>query len=258
MKKLDVIAVSLLVVGGLNWGLVGLAGFDLVALISGAGVFGAKNAVGAFIYVLVGAAALYQALGWKSIQRRWVAVTAMVLAFSFSGLAQAGSCGSQGTTSGAQGAHPAESTGQWQKAMKDTAVKHDLVDVAVQAGGFQTLVAAVQAAGLVDVLKGKGPFTVFAPTDDAFAKLPAGTLEALLQDPDKLASILTYHVVAGKLMAQDVVKLSSTRTVQGQNVTFKTDQGVRINEANVIQTDIAAANGVIHVIDAVILPKDNL
>ena len=131
----------------------------------------------------------------------------------------------------------------------------DIVDTAVAAGSFKTLVAAVQAAGLVDTLKGVGPFTVFAPTDAAFAKLPAGTVEALLGDTPKLASILTYHVVAGRVMAADVMKLTSAATVQGQTVTIDTSKGVQINGANVTQADIAADNGVIHVIDAVLLPK---
>jgi len=131
----------------------------------------------------------------------------------------------------------------------------DIVDVALAAGSFKTLCAAVQAAGLVDTLKGKGPFTVFAPTDEAFGKLPKGTVESLLKDIPKLTSILTYHVVAGKVMAADVVKLTSAKTVQGQSVTIDTKNGVSINGAKVVKTDIAADNGVIHVIDSVILPR---
>ena len=116
----------------------------------------------------------------------------------------------------------------------------------------------MQAAGLVETLKGPGPFTVFAPTDEAFAKLPAGTLESLLKPENKakLAGILTYHVVAGKVMAADVVKLTSEKTVNGQSVKIAVDGGkVKVNDANVVKTDIAASNGVIHVIDAVLLPK---
>src|SRR5581483_11154976 len=127
----------------------------------------------------------------------------------------------------------------------------DIVDTAV-AGGFNTLVAAVKAAGLVDTLKGPGPFTVFAPTDAAFAKLPAGTLESLLKPENKakLQSILTYHVVAGKLMAADVVKLKSAKTVQGESIAIKTvNGGVMVDKANVTKTDIETSNGVIHVID---------
>jgi len=134
----------------------------------------------------------------------------------------------------------------------------DIVDTAVAAGSFNTLAAALNAAGLVDTLKGDGPFTVFAPTDAAFAKLPAGTVESLLEPANKeqLVAVLTYHVVAGKVMAADVVKLSSAQTVNGQSVTIKVADGtVSIDGATVTATDIAASNGVIHVIDSVILPN---
>jgi len=134
----------------------------------------------------------------------------------------------------------------------------DIIDTAVAAGSFKTLAAAVTAAGLVDTLKGAGPFTVFAPTDDAFAKLPAGTVDALLKDIPKLTAILTYHVVAGKVMAADVVKLDgkSATTVQGGEVKISTAGGVKLNgTANVVKTDIECTNGVIHVLDAVILPS---
>lgn len=136
----------------------------------------------------------------------------------------------------------------------------DIVDTAVAAGNFKTLVTAVKAAGLVDTLKGRGPFTVFAPTDDAFAKLPKGTVEALLKDIPKLKAVLTYHVVAGKVMAADVVKLKNAKTVQGQDVKIDASKwhlhkNVKVNDANVIKADIATDNGVIHVIDKVILPK---
>lgn len=138
------------------------------------------------------------------------------------------------------------------------AKKKDIVDTAVAAGSFTTLVAAIKAAGLVDTLKGEGPFTVFAPTDEAFAKLPAGTLEMLLKPENKaqLAAILAYHVVSGKVKAKDVVKLTSAKTVQGSNVAIMIkDGGVVLNSSsNVTSTDIATSNGVIHVIDAVILP----
>lgn len=138
-----------------------------------------------------------------------------------------------------------------------SAAQADIVDTAVGAGSFKTLVAAVKAAGLVDVLKGEGPFTVFAPTDEAFAKLPAGTVESLLkpENKDKLVAILTYHVVPGKVMAADVVKLSDAKTVQGEPVAIKVEDGkVFVNQAQVVKTDIGTSNGVIHVIDAVILP----
>jgi len=131
----------------------------------------------------------------------------------------------------------------------------DIVDTAVSAGQFNTLAKALTEAGLVETLKGKGPFTVFAPTDEAFAKLPPGTLEALLADKAKLTAVLTYHVVAGKVMAADVVKLSEAKTVQGQNVKIGTMGGVMVNDAHVVKTDIMASNGVIHVIDKVILPN---
>ena len=131
----------------------------------------------------------------------------------------------------------------------------DIVDTAVSAGQFNTLAKALTEAGLVETLKGAGPFTVFAPTDEAFAKLPAGTLEALLKDKEQLTAVLTYHVVAGKVMASDVVKLSEAKTVQGQNVKIDTMGGVMVNDAHVVKTDIMASNGVIHVIDKVILPN---
>ncbi|MEG3927106.1 fasciclin domain-containing protein [Microcoleus sp. D3_18a_C4] len=130
----------------------------------------------------------------------------------------------------------------------------DIVDTAVSAGSFTTLVAAVQAAGLVDTLKGAGPFTVFAPTDEAFAKLPAGTVEALLNDIPKLTKILTYHVVSGKVMAADVVNLTSAKTVEGSEVKIDASNGVKINDSTVTTADVAADNGVIHIIDSVLLP----
>jgi uncharacterized surface protein with fasciclin (FAS1) repeats len=142
-------------------------------------------------------------------------------------------------------------------ALASLASAADIVDTAV-AGGFITLVAAVKAAGLVDTLKGPGPFTVFAPTDAAFAKLPAGTLESLLKPENKakLVSILTYHVVAGKVMAADVVKLKSAKTVEGESIAIKTaDGGVMVDKAHVTKTDIETSNGVIHVIDTVLMPK---
>jgi len=136
--------------------------------------------------------------------------------------------------------------------------KKDIVDTAVSAGNFQTLAAALKAAGLVETLKGKGPFTVFAPTDEAFAKLPEGTVETLLkpENKDKLTAVLTYHVVPGKVMAKDVVNLSSAKTVQGSEVKIAVNDGkVKVDNATVVATDIEAGNGVIHVIDSVILPQ---
>ncbi|HET9625395.1 MAG TPA: fasciclin domain-containing protein [Kofleriaceae bacterium] len=132
----------------------------------------------------------------------------------------------------------------------------DIVDTAVAAGNFKTLAKALTEAGLVDTLKGKGPFTVFAPTDEAFAKLPKATLDALLKDKQKLTAVLTYHVVAGKVMAADAAKLTSAKTVNGQSLTIKAANGsVKIDGATVVKADIVASNGVIHVIDSVLLPK---
>ena len=136
--------------------------------------------------------------------------------------------------------------------------KADIVDTAISAGSFKTLVAAVQAAGLVDTLKGPGPFTVFAPTDEAFAKLPPGTVENLLkpENKTKLAAILTYHVVSGNVTAGQVVKMNTAATVNGKSLRITVKNGsVMVDNANVIKTDIATSNGVIHVIDSVVLPK---
>ncbi|CAI3802006.1 fasciclin domain-containing protein [Rheinheimera sp. MM224] len=136
------------------------------------------------------------------------------------------------------------------------AAKADIVDTAVAAGSFNTLVTAVKAADLVDTLKGAGPFTVFAPNDAAFAKIPAADLQALLKDKAALGKVLTYHVVAGKVMAADVVKLTSAKTVQGQELKIAVKDGVvYVDGAKVISTDIETSNGVIHVIDSVVLPK---
>jgi uncharacterized surface protein with fasciclin (FAS1) repeats len=133
----------------------------------------------------------------------------------------------------------------------------DIVDTAVEAGSFKTLAAALKAADLIETLKGKGPFTVFAPTDEAFAKLPKGTVEELLKPENKakLAGILTYHVVSGKVEAKDAVKLKSAKTVNGASFKISaSDAGVMVDKAKVVKTDIQCTNGVIHVIDAVILP----
>lgn len=135
---------------------------------------------------------------------------------------------------------------------------HDIIDTAVAAGTFKTLAAAVTAAGLVDTLKGAGPFTVFAPSDDTFAKLPAGTVEGLLKDIPKLTAVLTYHVVAGKVMAADVMTMDgkTAATVNGALLKISTTGGVKLNgEVKVVATDIACTNGVIHVIDSVLLPS---
>jgi transforming growth factor-beta-induced protein len=164
-----------------------------------------------------------------------------------------------GATIGA--AHAGECPLSAKKSVKVHAVKlaekKDIVDTAVGADAFSTLVAAVKAAGLVETLKGDGPFTVFAPTNEAFAKLPEGTVESLLkpENKDKLVAVLTYHVVPGKVMAADVVKLKNAKTVQGGEVDIVVADGkVKVDNANVVKTDIECSNGVIHVIDAVILP----
>ena len=142
-------------------------------------------------------------------------------------------------------------------AFGNTQQKKDIVDTAVAAGNFKTLVTAVKAAGLVDTLKGEGPFTVFAPTDEAFAKIPEDKLQALLKDKKALTAVLTYHVVSGKVMAADVVKLDSAKTVQGQSLGIVTKDGkVTINGVNAVKTDIVCKNGVIHVIDAVLMPPE--
>ncbi len=140
-----------------------------------------------------------------------------------------------------------------------SAEKHDIVDTAVKAKTFNTLAAVLKAADLIDTLKGDGPFTVFAPTDDAFAKLPKGTVESLLkpENKDKLTAILTYHVVAGKVPAATVVKLDSAKTVNGAEVSINAgDDGVKVNKSNVVKTDIQCSNGLIHVIDTVLLPPE--
>jgi uncharacterized surface protein with fasciclin (FAS1) repeats len=138
------------------------------------------------------------------------------------------------------------------------AASKDIVDTAVAAGSFKTLVTALQAADLVDTLKGPGPFTVFAPTDDAFAKIPKADLDALLKDKKALTTVLTYHVVAGKVMAADVVKLTQANTLEGSTVKITVMGGkVMVNNANVTATDIVASNGVIHVIDTVLMPPKN-
>jgi uncharacterized surface protein with fasciclin (FAS1) repeats len=138
------------------------------------------------------------------------------------------------------------------------AAKKDIVDTAIAAGDFKTLATALQAAGLVDTLKGPGPFTVFAPTDEAFAKLPPGTVEDLLkpENKQKLTAILTYHVVPGEVLAKDVVKLKEAKTVNGKELQITVQDGkVMVNGANVVKTDIKCSNGVIHVVDSVLLPQ---
>jgi len=247
MKKLDVIAAMLLVVGGLNWGSIALGGPDLVATL-----FGAGTGLSRLVYGLVGLSALWQVAQWQAIQKRWLARPAGALAAAMLMLFAAGSLEAQSAP-----------------AMSATAMDAEpatVVDAAVAAGDFKTLVAAVQAADLGPTLSGKGPFTVFAPTDAAFGKLPEGTVPALLKDKAKLTAILTYHVVPGRLTAKDL----KARADKDGYVTLKTVNGADLKihfagstvhvgdkQAVVTGTDVAAKNGIIHVIDAVLLPPQS-
>jgi uncharacterized surface protein with fasciclin (FAS1) repeats len=137
----------------------------------------------------------------------------------------------------------------------NSAAKQDIVDTAISAGNFNTLLTAAKAAGLVDTLKSDGPYTLFAPTDEAFAAIPKAQLNALLQDKEALTKVLTHHLVKGKVMARDVMKLDSAPTLAGQSVTINTANGVQVSDANVIKADIITSNGVIHVVDKVIMPN---
>jgi uncharacterized surface protein with fasciclin (FAS1) repeats len=227
MNALGVLTLILLIVGGLNWGLVGALGVDLVAAIFG------QSALANVVYLLVGSSAvfqlvrlLYPAPPQTASVRRVAAVVAIA--------------GLTLLTSTAQAQTPAPK---------------DIVDTAVANGSFKTLATALQAAGLVETLKGAGPFTVFAPTDAAFAKIPKETLDALLKDKQKLTAVLTYHVVAGKVAAADVVKLKSAKTLNGQEASIHAAGGsVMVGNAKVVQTDIMTSNGIIHVIDTVLMP----
>jgi uncharacterized surface protein with fasciclin (FAS1) repeats len=239
MKKFDVIAAVLLIIGGLNWGLIGVGGPDLVA-----SLFGEASGMSRLVYGLVGVSALWQALQWKAIQQRWLsrptaAMSAAVLTLMAVGTLQA------------------------QSAQEKATEPMSIVQTAISAGQFKTLASALQAADLVPALEGAGPFTVFAPTDAAFAKLPKGTLEALLKDKAKLTAILTYHVVPGVVTAAE---LASRADMKG-NVMLKTLNGadIRIHQmgksvhvgdkmSNVTGADVRASNGIIHIIDAVVLP----
>lgn len=187
-----------------------------------------------------------------------MAAAALLAGLGIASAGLAGTCGSsdkaeKATTHGAtfQAASVTTAGGT-----ANSAATADIIDTAVGAGSFKTLATALTAAGLVETLKGSGPFTVFAPTDEAFAKLPKGTLEALLADKAALTKVLTYHVVSGNVLAADVVKLTKATTVQGSTVKIKSNkQGVRVNDANVVKTDVLATNGVIHVIDTVLIPR---
>lgn len=244
MKKLDVIAAVLLVVGGLNWGSIALGGPDLVATL-----FGAGSGLSRLVYGLVGLSAVWQVVQWQAIQKRWLARPAVAVAAALLVMVSAGSLEAQSApamTTVAMAAEPAT-----------------VVEAAVAAGAFTTLVTAVKAADLVPTLSGEGPFTVFAPTDAAFAKLPEGTIPALLKDKAKLTAILTYHVVPGRLTAADL----KAKADKDGYVTLKTVNGADLKihfagstvhvgdkQAVVTGTDVAAENGIIHVIDAVLMP----
>ena len=183
-----------------------------------------------------------------------VAIGAVFTYQALAGTCQIGAC--QASNYKQTSAQAADHTGHEHTAYRP--VQSDIVDTAVGAENFKTLVAAVKAAGLVDALKGTGPFTVFAPTDEAFAKLPEGTVEALLKDKDKLAKILTYHVVNGSVTSKDVAKLNSAGTLQGAILRIDASKGVRVNDANVVTADLRASNGIIHVIDTVLLPPSDI
>ncbi len=241
MKKLDILAAVLLVIGGLNWGLIGAGGPDVVGAL-----FGTGSALSRVVYLLVGVSAVWQVFQWKAIQQRWMRRAPAMAAAALLALVAV---------------TPAQAQ------MPDMAPPGTIVETAVGAGQFNTLVTAVTAAGLVETLNSAGPFTVFAPTDSAFAKLPEGTLAGLLQDKAALTSVLTYHVVAGRLTAADL----KTRADKDGYVTLKTVQGsdLRIHlagdkvhvgdkSANVIAADVPASNGIIHVIDAVLLPPKKM
>ncbi len=242
MKNVDVAAAVLLVVGGLNWGLIGLGGPDLVAALLGQASWASR-----LVYGLVGVSAVWQALQWKGIQRRWLARPQAVLPVIALALLAAAPLTAQ---------QPVE-TGM--------AKPGTVVETAIAAGQFKTLATALETAGLVETLQGKGPFTVFAPSDAAFAKLPKGTLDGLLQDKAKLTKVLTYHVVAGDISAADLQARADKdgyvrlKTVEGSELTIHlAGKAVHVGKgmANVTSADVPASNGVIHVIDAVLLPPN--
>ena len=245
MKNIDVAAAVLLVVGGLNWGLIGLGGPDLVAALLGQASWASR-----LVYGLVGVSAVWQALQWKGIQRRWLPRPQAVLPVIGLALLAAVPLTAQ---------QPGVETGMAKPGTMN------VVETAVAAGQFKTLATALQTAGLVETLQGKGPFTVFAPTDAAFAKLPKGTLDGLLQDKAKLTKVLTYHVVAGDVSAADLKSRAdrngyvTLKTVEGSELTIQlTTKGVSVGRemADVTSADVPASNGVIHVIDAVLLPPN--
>jgi uncharacterized surface protein with fasciclin (FAS1) repeats/uncharacterized membrane protein YuzA (DUF378 family) len=233
MKVLSKLAAILLIVGGLNWGLVAIAEFDLVAEIVGL-EFGETNALSRVIYGLVGLAAVY-AIGLLVTNRgRAVQPMTAALMVGVVTLALIGASSTASASSRAQGT---------------------IVETAVASGQFKTLAKLLTSAGLVGTLQKPGPYTVFAPTDAAFAKVPAKTLNALAKDKAKLKAVLLYHVVAGKVTASNVVKLSSAKTANGERVRIRVaSSNVFVNNAKVTKPDVMAANGVIHIINRVLIP----
>jgi uncharacterized surface protein with fasciclin (FAS1) repeats len=233
MRFLNTLAAILLIVGGLNWGLVAIAEFDLVAKVVGL-EFGETNALSRIIYGLVGLAAVY-AIGLLVTSRgRGVQPIAAALAVGAIALAAVGAS----TTASA---NPRE--------------QGTIVETAVAAGQFKTLTKLLTSTGLVGTLQKPGPYTVFAPTDAAFRKVPAGTLKALAKDKAKLKAVLLYHVVTGKVTASKVVKLSSAKTANGERVRIRVaGSNVFINNARVTKPDVMASNGVIHVVNRVLIP----
>jgi uncharacterized surface protein with fasciclin (FAS1) repeats len=234
MKKLDLLAATLVVIGGLNWGLVAVAKFDLVAWIVGLD-FGQTNVASRIVYGLVGLAAVYWAGSLLTSARRprahavvAAAVTALVLSLAL-GVATA--------TAGPK------------------AGEKNVVQTAIAAGQFKTLASLLQKAGLAGTLEGRGPFTVFAPTDAAFAKVPKATLASLAKNKAKLRAVLLYHVVKGKVTATQAMKLHSAKTLEGMPVSIRVSGGkVIVGGATVVKANVMASNGVIHVINKVLIP----
>jgi uncharacterized surface protein with fasciclin (FAS1) repeats len=233
MKKLDLLAAALLVVGGLNWGLVAIAEFDLVAWLFGE-EFGATNVASRIVYGLVGLAALYGILAL--VARRGGQPAARAVTTSLALVAVLAVAVPAGAATPSQ--------------------ERNIVQTAAGAGSFKTLTKLVKRAGLARTLQRPGPYTVFAPTDAAFAKVPKRTLAALLEDRAKLRAVLLYHVAGGRLPAADVVERSSIETLNGQRVRVRVrDSRVFLNRARVTTPDVTASNGVIHVINRVLIPR---
>ncbi len=227
MKKINILALSLLIVGGLNWGLWGFFQFDLVAALFG----GNATVLSRLVYGIVGLSAVFLAFRLKSFAVRTAA--AAIVGLTLAGMS---------VTPAVAGGH-------------EKGLKHDIIETATSDTNFTTLATALEKADLIETLRGKGPFTVFAPTDEAFAKIPADQMKKLLENPDELRRILLYHVVAGKVMAGDVIKLQDVATVEGSRAKISVvKEKVMVDGASVVSSDIEANNGVIHVIDRVILP----